>query len=317
MSTNMPTKGVAAIALRELERGLAAAKADDHDSPAAVHEARVMTKRLRALWRAARPGVSDDAYRAGNERMKRASAALAGSRDRTVLSKTLKRLRKRAKKNKHRRALDRVGGAIGAGGADAPDAAPPPQRWDTVTAELRADREQWSTIHWSQPPAAAVRQGVAQSYRSARKRGRKAVNSGRAADFHDWRKQVKFLLYQLELLAPPDGRSKKADRLIAGLKKLGARLGRLNDLAMLHQRLADLDDEQAPDKDAARAQRLIEREAARLKRRCARLRQRCLTDKPRRFEKRMVKKIAGDAPRQGVLRIEPQPKPPPEVRIAN
>ena len=103
------------------------------------------------------------------------------------------------------------------------------------------------------PPGLAT--GVGRSYAAARDRFREAREHGDPERYHSWRKRVKDLQYQLQLLAP---------RLTPGLRKrlqaqerTGSHLGLANDLAnfaeLLHQEPALVPDDDVRDRLVAAA----------------------------------------------------------------
>jgi hypothetical protein len=77
---------------------------------------------------------------------------------------------------------------------------------------------------------ADVAAGYLRSYRAGRKAMKACERKPTTAAFHGWRRPVKDLFFQSQALQPLDGmkeRRRRADR-------LGDRLGRLNDLHLLH-----------------------------------------------------------------------------------
>lgn len=79
-------------------------------------------------------------------------------------------------------------------------------------------------------PWAEVFDGYLRSYRAGRKAMKACERKPTTAAFHDWRRPVKDLFFQSQVLQPLDGmkaRRRQSDR-------LGDRLGKLNDLELLH-----------------------------------------------------------------------------------
>ena len=99
---------------------------------------------------------------------------------------------------------------------------------------LTAARER--TEHWPQPGKAddfwhAPAAGMVKTYRRGRKAMRRAAAAPAEIDFHEWRKQVKHLAYQLRLLRPILGAKFKRKGKHLGI--LGDLLGNEHDLAVL------------------------------------------------------------------------------------
>jgi CHAD domain-containing protein len=93
-----------------------------------------------------------------------------------------------------------------------------------------------SAKHWSAPSIdlSELPQVLRRSFRASRKAMKRAQTRGRAPDFHDWRKRVKNLWYQLRL----------AERLVAGLstqleqfRELETALGKEHNLVVLRTKL--------------------------------------------------------------------------------
>ena len=100
---------------------------------------------------------------------------------------------------------------------------------------------------------AEVIDGYLRSYRAGRKAMKACERKPTAEAFHDWRRPVKDLFFQAQVLQPLDGmkaRRRAADR-------LGNRLGMLNDLELLH---ADAKKSRASDvvKHTAKKQRALQ-----------------------------------------------------------
>jgi CHAD domain len=72
--------------------------------------------------------------------------------------------------------------------------------WKDVVEELRdvrADVKRWSSAH---KRFGALAQGLRATHKRGRKAMVRALESRRAADFHEWRKQMKALWYELRLI---------------------------------------------------------------------------------------------------------------------
>ena len=211
----------------------------DHDP--AVHEARKAMKRIRSLLRLVRDEVGEDIYRNENAVFRDVGRALAPPRDALVMIDTLVSV------------LHRHGNLI------APDAYGDTlalldvehrrirrsvfddrQLISDLSITLKAARTRFSggrAVDRSDARAnvrdefAAIEGGLRRVYH----RGRKALPEPGAdpttEELHRWRKQVKYLRYQLETLAPlwPEVVGAEAQR----LSDLGEVLGRDHDLATL------------------------------------------------------------------------------------
>jgi CHAD domain-containing protein len=199
------------------------AKADE-----TVHAARKRFKRIRAMVRLVRDELGDEAFAHENASFRDTGASLAEARDAAVLVQTLGRLKPRldpeafAAARKlllaRRRLISRRVLKDGSGLESVARAAE--QARDRVAA-WQIDHDGWR----------ALRPGLMRIYREGR-RAYKLARPGAHPDlFHEWRKQVKNLWHQLEVLEPiwPEVMKKLADE----CHELADALGRDHDLAVL------------------------------------------------------------------------------------
>lgn len=201
-------------------RGLAG----EPDRDTGVHEARKALKRLRALLRLVLPHLDAGQVATSDVLLRDVGRTLAPLRDACVSLDLLDEVApgvcpglRAVLEDRHHAAANRFdAGARADLAARAGGAA---ERWVGMLAG--------STIEQN----ADVVPGIGRTYRRGRKRMRRALRRGSDADFHEWRKEVKYLRYQLEALRPL-----QADLLgprIARLDILGERLGLEHDLTVL------------------------------------------------------------------------------------
>lgn len=230
-----PAEGVRRVADEQLEQALASLR-DEPDRGEAVHDLRKRLKKLRALLRLVRDETGEDFYGRENRRFRDAGRALSALRDAEVLVETLDGLRARfdavlyarsfeaVRRELVRRHAKAAGRLVGDG-----------ERAGEVAATLEAARGSlpgWpiESRGWS-----AFGGGLEKVYGRGRKALESAYESGAAADFHDWRKRVKYLWYHLRLLrdAWPGPLAAAAEE----AKRLADLLGEDHDLAVLDQTL--------------------------------------------------------------------------------
>src|SRR5688572_929056 len=84
-------QGVRRIGLEQIDVAIAKLGGKD-DIPAGIHDARRCLKRLRALLRLIRPGLTDAVYRREAERLVGTGKLLSGARDLFVMQQTLAKL---------------------------------------------------------------------------------------------------------------------------------------------------------------------------------------------------------------------------------
>lgn len=170
---------------------LIAALESTNDLDLAVHTVRKGVKRLRAHLRLWKSAVDPEVYRAEDENLARIGRSLAPARDAAVLGQTLNSLESSAGwdvaarfiEAHHESALEEL--RLGP--------------LDETRVWLGTVRARWLDLPERHRPA-AVRQGVIRSHRKGAAAYGAAAATGQADAFHRWRKQVKYLRYQLEAI---------------------------------------------------------------------------------------------------------------------
>jgi CHAD domain-containing protein len=187
-----------------------------------IHHVRVQCKRLRALLRLLKPVTDVEAVKRENLRLRDAARMLSGFRDAFVAGETLKRVFEDTAPRQMRDAARLLG----------VKRRPPKNKQDLDLAlaqaakSLRRTAEGFRTLPFSTRGWAAIAPGLENSYRRARKEYHRCLDrgAGHLGDcFHAWRKRVKDLGYQLEILEniqPGD-----THRLRKEVRRLGALLG--------------------------------------------------------------------------------------------
>lgn len=244
--------GLQRIALEQFDRAIYGLIDPDADVDKAVHEARKAMKRLRAVLRLVRSEIGDRAYRAENALLRDTARLIAPMRDGAVMVDAVRNLRtdygdrlsplvfqelESALLDRHLRRRGRV--------LDDETIFP------RVVANLRAARARyasWPVEDDEFPPPgpsnhpvishrfSSVGPGLQATYARGRREMQLAMREPTSEHFHAWRKRVKYLRHQTEVLAPlwPDvvgGMAKSFDR-------LGEILGEEHDLAVLLQLVA-------------------------------------------------------------------------------
>jgi CHAD domain-containing protein len=202
--------------------------ADAKSADKAVHAARKRFKRIRALVRLVRPQIGDDVFDRENAAFRDAGGSLGEARDAAVLVQTLDSLKPDVdpavfaadrRKLVGRRLAVRKRVLEAGNGLDAVA---------TAADEARQRVGQWriETDGWD-----ALRPGLKRIYRDGRAAFNCAQVGAQPELFHDWRKRVKDLWHQLEILEPiwPPVLKTLADECHALADLLGAE----HDLAVL------------------------------------------------------------------------------------
>jgi CHAD domain-containing protein len=225
---------------------------DGSDVDAAVHEARKAVKRLRATLRLVRGVIGDDVYRAENVFLRDTSRLLAPVRDGRVMVDAVGHLRQRY--------ADHLSASAFAGVEDRllerherrrAHALEDADLIPTVVRNLRSARVRYAAWPTEDGPIAraygrtpivhaftSVEDGLGRTYRRGRVEMRVAAEHRTAPTFHAWRKRVKYLRHQMELLRPvfPEVVGGTA----GALDRLGEMLGAEHDHAVLLRLCADI-----------------------------------------------------------------------------
>jgi CHAD domain-containing protein len=266
-------------ALEELN-GSSSGSRDD-----AVHNARISLKKVRAILRLVRPIVGEGGFDDENTCFRDAARPLTEVRDARILIETFDKIlehfedyisgrsfediRKKLEQNlraAHKRVLDEHQAFKAAA--------------ETIK-EARSRVKQWTDVpdKWS-----SVGRGLEKVYRQARTAFRDAASDPSVSRLHEWRKQAKYLRYQLEVLRPlwPE----RMKELAGEVDKMGDRLGDDHDLAVFRQALADMElGEDDGEREALIA--LIDRRRAELVKDVGLLGERFFREKPKELSRQL------------------------------
>jgi len=228
-----------------------------------IHRIRVDIKRLRAWIRLIRNEEDAIGLRGIDRDLRDIMKKLSTRRDRQALMESLKWLEKKADKDARQSSLSVIRSHIGKGdGRVAVDWANIKTALLHVLDTLKQHTQKIDSMHM-------VRDGLQRTYKRAAKSGDKAF-SGKIdpADVHEFRKWVKYIFYQLEVIqaAYPELYKEALD----DLEDLGNRLGRYHDLLLVQGRLGELPAKKKYADAAIRMDVLIEMRMHKLLRRAQR-----------------------------------------------
>jgi CHAD domain-containing protein len=214
------------LACQYADQALTALEREDPLSPKTIHEVRVAIKHLRALGQLLRPFQGKRAHRRADRELRDAARELSGARDLHVLRKTLDELPDATRRSYEHQALSRVREQEF---PESPDDTRV-ERPDSVIEALCHCRASWEALELSLDDATLIDEGLGRSYKKTRKLGFEALAADTPEDWHQFRKWVKYLYFQLQPLAPAleTGPVRPED-----LDALGKRLGKLHDLHVL------------------------------------------------------------------------------------
>ncbi len=270
------------------------------DLDAGVHVARKALKRQRALLRLVRDEVGYGAYRNENVVLRDVGRLLAPARDAYAQIATLDKLR-----DAYAGTLQPAAFATTRAYLDEAYAAAHHRVFDDpavmvhVRITLGAARSRLA--HWDPASAAApdrplaaraigdgydgIGAGLHRVYRRGRQAMHRAYEEGTEEAFHEWRKRVKYLRYQLEALEPiwPELLAAHAAR----LDDLGELLGDEHDLAVLGETVLHDDDATADQRERTLLLALVHRSRLELQWQARPLGRALYAETPKQFVRRI------------------------------
>jgi CHAD domain-containing protein len=201
------------------------ARAAESDPVGAVHEYRKSIRRARALVSLLRPALGKTTASGLRGELRRAFGDTGPLRDADILLASLRSIAADASER------GPIEAALESERANRPGAE---ETADLLRRGARILSPLPSALRVTMPATfsmADLERGLARSDRRTRRALRSATASGDMADFHEWRKRVKELRYQVELLASTGSRElKKREK---ALGSLAQDLGDVTDLIVL------------------------------------------------------------------------------------
>jgi len=233
-----------------------------------IHEGRLLIKRARALLWFARPAMGSTTHTRALTRLRRGAGLLADQRDLAVMQATLEELASQAPPDsRDRAALEEVFQKLvrdsTAGGATKKKLRQMLQKAMRILRQSVNDIQR-SAARRATWPSPCER--VKKAFHEMCHAGKQARRTGRDADFHEWRKKAKRLLYQLELTQPEPGR--RMARVMERVAKLQDTLGADHDGVVVEDCLRS----QIPlSPSARRVLRLLKKRKARLRKKACKI----------------------------------------------
>ena len=222
------------LAMKELR---AARKELERTTPPrdeAIHEGRKSVKKVRAIVTLIEAdhgrGLADS-----DKRLTTVNHTLSRLRDADAMMEILTKLRDENGRMLSRPSFNRVRRLLLSHKRAAMDAAERDGAWKIVRQELRKLRrgaKRWRLRHRQ---FRAIAPGIRSTHRQGRKAMARATTSQQAADFHEWRKQIKALWYELRLI---EGGTTGIGRDIAALRRAERWLGDDHNVVVLCEELS-------------------------------------------------------------------------------
>lgn len=251
----------------------------------AVHEARKCFKRIRALLRLVRPAIGEATYRKENVCFRDAGRPLTEVRDAKILIETVDTLAEHFKEHVADRSFADVRKALQENlRAVRKRVLDEQQAFAVVAGMIRQARPR--VRDWTDVPGKwwAVA-GLEDVYSRASDAFKDANTSPTVETLHEWRKQAKYLRYQLEVLRPlwPE----RVEEIANEADRMGVLLGDDHDLAVLRHMLTDEPERFGDEADVEVLLALIDRRRAELEQEATLLGERFFQDRPREFARHL------------------------------
>jgi CHAD domain-containing protein len=279
------SRGIRRVVRGEIDKALASLAEPPEGGPdEAVHDARKRLKKVRAVLRLVRRELGSKAYREENVCFRDAARPLTEVRDARVLVDALDGLAEHFGEEVPAQALGPVREMlVGNQEAVRRHVLEEEDAVAAVTAALSPARgrvKAWAVGDgWS-----ALRAGLKRTYRNGRRGLAEAQADPSVENLHEWRKQVKYLWHQVQLLEP--ARPDTLKELTGVAHELADLLGDDHDLAVLRQTvLRDLPHFEGDTLGALLA--LLDRRRAELQAQAYALGGRLFADRPGAFVKRL------------------------------
>jgi CHAD domain-containing protein len=273
--------GIRRIVGEQLDAALVAPAQLDHHQ--AVHEVRKRCKRIRGALRLVRPVFEHD-YRRENAAFRDAARPLSLLRDAEAMIETFDALVAAVEGEVDRRSLGYVRRALTLHRQEMANGWDLDTRLEAFCSSMREARERLQKWSLSADGAKAALGGMARTYRRGRFAMAEAYAEPSAAQFHEWRKRVKYHRYHCRLLRSPWERPMKARW--KEVKRLSDLLGDEHDLAVFRARLLARREDFGPGRVEVLVA-LADRRVDRLRQEADHQGARVYADKPKQLRRRM------------------------------
>jgi CHAD domain-containing protein len=277
-------KGVKRLVRKQIEQAVEAlTKQSGAKQEEAVHDARKRFKKVRALLRLVRPELGEKVYRRENATFRDAARPLSEVRDARVLVEALDALAERCGDGKSfgpvRKALQARQRATRRRVLQQEQA---PAQVAETAEEARRRVKDWDI---GRKGWAALARGLKRVYKAGRDAFDAALAEPSVENLHEWRKQVKYLWHQLQVLGPTW--PALMEELSNQAHDLGDRLGDDHDLAVLRDLLVQEGEQWAKPDTVRELLDLIDVRRGELQHAAATLGQRLYADRPKAFLNRL------------------------------
>src|SRR5262245_12670801 len=227
--------GIKRIVVEQSDKALARLEAQHGSHDDAIHDARVCFKKIRAVLRLVETEFDPDIFRQENISYRDAGRSLSAIRDTAAMRETFNKL------------IDRFADQLAPNAFAAfhqllkqSSTARRLEKKKAMLAVAKAIRTARRRVeHWpiQQDGFSVLKQGVKRVHKKGRQSLVNSSGQPTVENFHEWRKDVKYLRYQIRVLKPIW--STMLGKLEDELETLGEYLSEDHDLALLRQRVLE------------------------------------------------------------------------------
>ncbi|HEX4132315.1 MAG TPA: CHAD domain-containing protein [Pirellulales bacterium] len=232
-------KNLRRLAREQLQDAITALRHPKRESrDEAVHTARRSCKKVRALLRLVRPVIGQRAYRHQNAKFRDVARPLTEVRDAKILIETLDKLAEHFQQHVTQRAVAGIRDALQANLRRVRRRVLDEQE-ALASAAAAIEQAQERLDDWADVPDKwpSLGRGLLNTYDAAAAAFAIADDHGSDEQLHEWRKQAKYLRYQLQVLRP--AWPERIEELAEEADRLGTLLGDDHDLVVLRVTIGD------------------------------------------------------------------------------
>jgi CHAD domain-containing protein len=275
--------GIKRIVIQQIDKASDRLESQRGSQDEAIHDARVCFKKIRTVLRLVQAEFDADIFRQENICYRDAGRSLSAIRDTAALLETFDKLTSRF--------ANQLAPNAFAGLRQPLKQSSTARRLEkkkimlAVARTIRTARRRVAQWPIHQDDFSALGQGVKRVYKQGQQNFANAIEQPSVENFHEWRKDVKYLRYQIRIIKPIW--STMLERLGDELETLGEYLSDEHDLALLRQGV--LEPAEPPDghMDIEALIALIDQRRGELQVEAKRLGDRVYAEKPRAFAGRL------------------------------
>jgi CHAD domain-containing protein len=275
--------GIKRIVVEQIDKALDRMQSRSGNQDDVIHDSRVCLKKIRAVLRLVRTEIDADIFHQENICYRDAGRHLSAIRDTAAMLETFDKLTDRFADQLAPNAFSELRQPLRQSSTS--------RRLEknkamlAVAKTIRAARRRvkdWPIHHNG---FSALGQGIKRVYKQGHQGLVNAFEQPRVENFHEWRKQVKCLRYQIQVLRPiwP----MMMERVAAELETLGEYLSDDHDLALLRQRVLEPAGAAGDRADLEALIALIDQRRGELQLQARRLGERVYVEKPQAFTSRL------------------------------